>query len=76
MHEDSIVLIDDLVVPDVGAHRTVMQMDITMLVATAAEERTERRWRGLVESSGLYIDRFFHYDRHGGDCVIMARPQM
>ena len=73
MQADSMILIDVLVVPEVGAHKTVMQMDMTMLLAVGAEERTEQRWRQLVESVGLYVDHIYPYDERGGDSVLVVR---
>jgi hypothetical protein len=73
MGQESIILIDDPVVAELKAHKTVMQMDMTMLLALGAEERTERRWRQLVESVGLYIDHIYCYDEQGGDSIIVVK---
>lgn len=73
MGQESIILIDDHVVAELKAHKTVMQMDMTMLLALGAEERTERRWRQLVESVGLCIDQIYCYDEQGGDSIIVVK---
>jgi demethylsterigmatocystin 6-O-methyltransferase len=75
MQPESMILIDDHVVPERGAHKTVMQMDMTMLLALGAEERTERRWRELVESVGLFIDHIYCYDESGGDSIIVVKTK-
>ena len=73
MGQESMILIDDHVVAEIGAHKTVMQMDMTMLLALGAEERTERRWRQLVETVGLVIERIYCYDEQGGDSIIVLK---
>jgi hypothetical protein len=72
MGQESMILIDDHVVPEIKAHKTVMQMDMTMMLALGAEERTERHWRRLIESVGLYIEHIYCYDEQGGDSIIVV----
>jgi hypothetical protein len=75
MGSESVILIDDHVVAELRAHKTVMQMDMTMLLALGAEERTERRWRQLVEPVGLSIDQIYCYDEQGGDSIIVIKSK-
>lgn len=49
------ILINELVVPDKGAHWSVTSMDWLMLALGAVKERTERDWRNIVERSGLRV---------------------
>ncbi|CAI6339052.1 unnamed protein product [Periconia digitata] len=57
MAEDSIILVDDMVLPDQGVTWHVAQVDITMMVAAAAMERTETQWEALYDSVGLKVVR-------------------
>lgn len=39
-------------------HQALVRSDLTMLVAHAAGERTEKEFRNLVESAGFTVMRF------------------
>ena len=77
MDRRSRVLIDEVVVPDVGAHKTEAQADMTMLAMGNAEVRTEARWRGLLEGLGFAVEDVLYYEeegRGGGrEGVVVAR---
>ena len=51
------ILINEMVVPNKGASLVTTQVDITMMVALAACERTETQWRKLIGSAGLIIEK-------------------
>lgn len=55
MDKDSRILIDDLVLPDEDVHWQAAQMDLTMMAALGAKERTREEWNSLIESAGLKI---------------------
>lgn len=55
MAEDSIILIDDMVLPNQGVTWHVTQVDLTMMAAAAAIERTETQWEALYDSVGLKV---------------------
>lgn len=55
MNKDSRLLIDDYVMPATGADFRTIHMDITMMLYQRSEERTERRFRNLLESAGLEV---------------------
>jgi demethylsterigmatocystin 6-O-methyltransferase len=57
MGPDSIILIDDIVAPNEGVPWQVTQIDLTMMVAGAARERTEAQWGALFDSVGLKIHK-------------------
>lgn len=61
MASDSILLIDDIVAPNKAVPWQVTQIDLTMMVAAAAMERTEAMWRDLFDSMGLKIRRQIIY---------------
>jgi hypothetical protein len=53
------ILLNELVLPDKGMSLTAAQIDITMMAALAATERTERQWRELINSVGLKIEKIW-----------------
>ena len=55
MDKVSVILIDDIVLPDKGAHWRQTQLDLTVMATLAAMERTERQWRNMLTSAGLVI---------------------
>ena len=75
MGDDSVILIDDMVVPSRGAHWRITQLDVTMLSATAAIERTEKQWRSLMEKAGLKVRQIYTYTPVLRDSIIVAVPK-
>ena len=72
MGKDSVLLIDDMVLPDSGVHWQAAQLDMTMMVGMAAVERTREQWYTLLESAGLKIERIWTYTTSLQDSVIEA----
>ncbi|TVY62837.1 O-methyltransferase lepI [Lachnellula suecica] len=68
--EDSIILIDDMVIPDTNAHRNATQLDICMMAGLASIERTREAWHELIESVGLKINRIYTYTASLRDSII------
>ena len=65
------VLINEMVVPDIGAGTVACQVDFTMMAVLAARERTETDWRNLLEPEGLQITKIWTVDQ-GTESVIEA----
>ena len=57
MKGDGKVLIVEMVVPEGNEPSPAKVMDVQMLIATGGKERTESEYRGLLESSGLRLNR-------------------
>jgi len=53
--EYSRLLIDDWVLPDVGASIKAANMDVNMMLMFDAMERTRGQWERLLGSAGLEI---------------------
>ena len=53
------ILLNELVLPDQECGIIPAQLDITMMAVLAAEERSERQWRGLIESAGLKVEKIW-----------------
>ncbi|CAK3779712.1 sterigmatocystin 8-O-methyltransferase [Lecanosticta acicola] len=71
MAEDSILIIDEAVVPDVDMAVQVAAYDMVMMAMPAAQERPEALWRDLVERQvGLKIRDIRKYDESSCDSLI------
>jgi demethylsterigmatocystin 6-O-methyltransferase len=75
MAQDSLLLIDEMVIPTKGAHEISMQVDMTMYGNFASEERTEKRWKELLDAAGFKIEKVYtYYQDELKDCIIVATP--
>ena len=72
MGPDSIILINELVLPNVGAHWRATQTDVTMMACLASMERTEKQWYALLHEAGLKVQKIRTYAQDMGDSVIEA----
>ncbi|KAF2194084.1 S-adenosyl-L-methionine-dependent methyltransferase [Zopfia rhizophila CBS 207.26] len=73
MAAHSLIFIDELVLPDRGAHKVETQLDMTMLSMLNGEARTESHWRRLLEESGLKVQDIVSYQNAGSEAVIVAK---
>ena len=71
--EDGTLLIRDNVLSDSGERPDSTQLDLTMLIMTGGEERTESEWRSLLQSSGFALARV--YKKEGQLDLIEAKPR-
>lgn len=67
---DSVLLIDDMVVPKTGAHWQATQLDMLMMSVFGACERSESQWESLIASAGLKIQKIYQYTKSLNDSVI------
>ena len=74
MAPDSIVIVDDVVMPKVGASWKQTSMDIAMLTMLAAVERTADHFGLMFKEVGLKIRDIWTYDEDYGDSFIVAVP--
>ncbi|KUI61451.1 Demethylsterigmatocystin 6-O-methyltransferase [Cytospora mali] len=58
MTVDSVLLIDEAVPPETEVDYMASAIDLTMLGAFSAIERTELQWREILEEVGLSLSRF------------------
>lgn len=70
MGDTSVLLIDDMVLPNSGTHWHAAQLDIVMMAALAARERTRQQWEELVPRAGLRIRKVYRYTESLGDSII------
>lgn len=71
---DSVILIDDMVVPNSGAHWQATQIDLIMMTSLASMERTEEQWYTLLEKAGLKINKIYTYTSSLQDSIIECVP--
>jgi demethylsterigmatocystin 6-O-methyltransferase len=74
MAEDSVIVLDEIVIPDKGARIMQMHSDLAMLAALGARERSESQWSELLSTAGLHIRNVWTYDEGLGGSLIMAIP--
>lgn len=75
MTEDSVLLIDDMMLPEAGSPWRATQLDMTMLTCLAAKERSEKEWYALLDSVGLKVVKVWKYTEECDDCIIVAKPE-
>lgn len=71
---DSVILIDDMVLPDTGVHWQATQIDLTMMATMASRERTAGAWSELMEKAGLKIQRTYTYTESLRDTILECVP--
>lgn len=72
--EDSLVLIDEIVLPVKGTHWRAAQLDMLMLSGLGAVERTERQWNALLSKARFKVVSMHHYDDVQHDAVLAIAP--
>lgn len=75
MDKDSVILIDEMILPSQGAHWRATQLDLTMMASLGAMERTEEQWYSLIDSAGLKIKSVCTYTPELRDSIIVAVPK-
>lgn len=61
MEKDSLILLDEMVLPSHNVDWFATQTDLTMLAAFGSMERTETQWKSLLNSVGLKVRRIVTY---------------
>ena len=75
MGKDSVILIDDMILPNQGIHWQAAQLDMAMMASVAAMERSEKQWYALLDSAGLKVVTIYRYTEELSDSVIVAVPK-
>ncbi|KAI1089141.1 O-methyl transferase B [Rostrohypoxylon terebratum] len=73
MAPDSVLLVDETVLPEKGVGFIASSIDLTMLGAFASMERTEAEWRELAESVGLVLTKTYTYNALENETVMEMR---
>ena len=75
MDKHSVILIDDMVVPNEGANWRQTQLDLLVMAGLAAVERTERQWYSMLDTAGLKVKHIYTYTPELRDSIIVAVPK-
>jgi len=70
MENDSRLLVDEMVVPDVGANSWTTSIDLVMLCAHASCQRTQSQWDNVFALAGLKRVSTTVYQIHTNECVM------
>ncbi|KAI0893756.1 S-adenosyl-L-methionine-dependent methyltransferase [Annulohypoxylon nitens] len=72
--EQSVIMIDETVLPEQGARPRGAQHDIEVLMSVGAKERTKPEWEQLLNEAGLNLREMLTYDEEYDECLIIAGP--
>ena len=61
MGPDSVILLDEMVLPPEHVDEVSVQADLDMMVVHSAMERSEEQWAKLAAAAGLKIDKVIMY---------------
>lgn len=75
MGPDSFILIDDIIVPDKGAHPRTTEMDYIMMTTLAAMERTRKQWDELLTAAGLEVVQRVTYLHDSAESIQVVIPK-
>ncbi len=70
MAPDSVMLIDEMIPPEMGAHVDALSMDLTMMTAFAGMERSEAQWRSILDEAGLKLIKKYEYNPASHESVL------
>lgn len=71
---NSMILIDDMVIPATGTHWHATRVDMTMMSVLASRERTIEQWHVLLEKAGLKVNQIYTYTESLRDRIIECVP--
>lgn len=75
MGPESVILIDEMVIPNTGAAIWPSGQDLQMMMMFGAVERTEDEWRALVDRAGLKVTKIDTYAQVERTSIIFAQKQ-
>lgn len=74
MSKNSVILIDEMVLPDTNVNWHVTSIDLTMMCAFGARERTEAQWLEILTSVGLQVSKKLVYKPAVYETVMAVIP--
>ena len=69
------LFVNELCLPDTGCSVFSAAMDIFMMSVHTGAERTEERWRSLVDSAGLMIKKIWPAPGGGEGIIEVVRKE-
>ncbi|QKX58549.1 uncharacterized protein TRUGW13939_05674 [Talaromyces rugulosus] len=73
MTPDSVMLLDEMILPEEGVNSYAACMDLSMMAAFAGMERSESQWREILSSVGLKLVKTYVYNPHNYEGVMDVR---
>ncbi|OAK94638.1 S-adenosyl-L-methionine-dependent methyltransferase [Phaeosphaeriaceae sp. SRC1lsM3a] len=73
MTDNSVILIDEMVLPEKGSSWRSTGLDMSMLACLAAMERSESEWLSLIDDSGLKVVKKVQYTIQCNDCILVLQ---
>ncbi|RYP14776.1 hypothetical protein DL765_006132 [Monosporascus sp. GIB2] len=73
MAPDSVLLIDEMVLPENGVNEYAAAIDLCMMAAFASMERTEAQWRKILKDVGLELKITYSYNPVSYESVMDVR---
>jgi hypothetical protein len=70
---DSVMLLDEMILPEEGVNAYAACMDLSMMAAFAGMERSESQWREILSSVGLKLIKIYVYNPHNYEGVMDVR---
>lgn len=74
LEPDSVILIDDIMIPNTGAHWHAIQLDMAMMTVLTSMESTKDQWYSLAYKAGLKINNMYTYTTNLRDSIIECVP--
>jgi demethylsterigmatocystin 6-O-methyltransferase len=75
MGPDSLILVDDVVVPEKNVPWQVAAMDMMMMSCFGGIERSKDDWEKLLDGAGLKVAHIFKYDEVKFHSIVAAVPK-
>ena len=72
MVPNSVILIDEMILPDTGAHFHATQLDMMMMIIVGAVGRTEKEFHKLFHDAGLKLSKVWVYDESVRRAIVGA----
>lgn len=73
MSADSILLIDEMILPEIDTHVHAASMDLTMMGAFAGMERSKKQWDQIIDEAGLKLTGLYLYNPVSHEHVMEVR---
>lgn len=73
MGPESVILINEKVLQDIGTSTMAAGLDLQMMMLFASQERSEKEWKALLGRVGLEVEYLIRYQEEEGDGVMLVR---
>lgn len=73
MSEHSMILIDEVILPEMNVPWFAAMADLNMMISFGARERSEGKWNELASGVGLKIIEIHRYSETGMGVLVLAK---